>query len=125
MQRYTCLYAESAQALWRLVGCGWMLVGFEFGWFGWLVLVLVLDFCGYLERISNLARCSPETPKWVSKEPGFGHISMAEPLGVHGIWYSIFHAPCNKIILSAPLLPEFEDSLFGWLDLVVDLLVGW
>jgi hypothetical protein len=28
---------------------------------------------------------------------------MAEPLGVHGIWYSIFHAPCNKIIMYLPL----------------------
>jgi hypothetical protein len=41
------------------------------------------------------------------REPGFGRISMAEPLGVHGIWYSIFHT-CNKIICIYPLLPEFS-----------------
>jgi hypothetical protein len=96
---------------WLWLDAGW----FEFGWLGWLVLVLVLVFCGYFREYRILQRLWPRNSHWVSKEPGFGHISMAEPLGVHGIWYSIFHAPCNKIILSAPLLPEFGRFLLvGW-----------
>jgi hypothetical protein len=58
------------------------------------------------EGISRtLAKIGAPNSLQVSGARFFRSVSMAEPLGVHGIWCSIFHAIATGNVMLHPLLP--------------------